>query len=173
MSAQGKLKFHIRNGTEADIPVILYLVRELAKYEKLLHEVVATEQDYMRFGTGQAPYFQTLLAEVNEGGRKKAVGFALYFFTFSTFLGKPTLYLEDLFVLPDYRGQGIGKTLLGYLAQIALEHDCGRMEWAVLDWNTPAIEFYQKLGARAMDEWTTFRIQIPEMKKLADWVTGD
>ena len=165
--------FRIRNGGAEDVPVILSLVRELARYEKLENEVVATPEDYRRFGTGPSPYFQTLIAEANTEHGKQAVGFALYFFTFSTFLGKPTLYLEDLFVKPNYRGHGIGKMLLAYLAKIALEHDCGRMEWAVLDWNTPAIEFYQKLGARPMDEWTTFRLQIPEMIKLADWTNQE
>ncbi len=163
------VSFRIRNGRAEDMPVILGLVRDLARYEKLEHEVVATEEDYRRFGSGPSPYFQTLIAEVNDEMGKQAVGFALYFFTFSTFLGKPTLYLEDLFVKPKFRGNGIGKMLLAYLAKIALEHDCGRMEWAVLDWNTPAIEFYRKLGARPMDEWTTFRLQVPEMIKLADW----
>ncbi len=165
--------FRIRNGRAEDIPVIMALVRELARYEKLEHEVVATEEDYRRFGTGPSPYFQTLIAEVPTEKGKQAVGFALYFFTFSTFLGKPTLYLEDLFVKPEFRGRGIGKMLLAYLAKIALEHDCGRMEWAVLDWNTPAIEFYRKLGARPMDEWTTFRLQVPEMIKLADWTNQE
>jgi len=168
-----KLKYRIRNGRQDDVPTIFALVRELAKYEKLSHEVVATENDYYRFGSGPTPYFQTLVAEVLEEGRWKPVGFALYFFTFSTFLGKPTLYLEDLFVLPEYRGNGIGRTVLGYLAQIALEHDCGRMEWAVLDWNTPAIEFYKKLGARPLEDWTTYRLQVPEMKNLSEWVTSN
>ncbi len=171
MAEKAKIKFRIRNGKKEDIPVILSLVRELARYEKLLNEVVATEEDYYRFGGGPTPYFQTLIGEVYQDGKWQAAGFALYFFTFSTFLGKPTLYLEDLFVLPQYRGNGMGKMFLGYLAKIALEHDCGRMEWAVLDWNTPAIEFYKKLGARPLEEWTTFRLLVPEMKNLSEWVT--
>lgn len=158
------LSFSIRKAEQKDVPVILTLVKQLAVYEKLLHEVQATEDLYERFGFTDHSYFETILAETQEG---EAIGFALYFFTFSTFIGKPTLYLEDLFVLPEYRGYGIGKGLLVELVKIALAHDCGRMEWAVLNWNTPAIEFYKSLGALPMSGWTTFRLTREVMEDIA------
>ncbi len=159
--------FRIRCGTPTDVPEIFRLVKALAEYERLQHEVTATLEDYRKFGSGPAPHFQTLLAEWRENQAYRAVGFALYFFTFSTFLGKPTLYLEDLFVEPAYRGRGIGKALLKELAQIALRKDCGRMEWAVLNWNTPAIEFYKSLGAIPQSEWTVYRLTRKTIQKLA------
>ncbi|MCB0314140.1 MAG: GNAT family N-acetyltransferase, partial [Calditrichaeota bacterium] len=113
---------------------------------------------------GETAYYQALIAETGEG---KAVGFALYFFTFSTFVGKPTLKLEDLFVLPAYRGQGLGRRLLAELAVIARERDCGRMEWDVLDWNEPAIRFYQSLNAAPLSEWITYRLLPPDIEELS------
>ncbi len=148
---------------EKDIPGVLELVKGLAEYEKLLPQVTATIELYLKNGFGDNRYFHALLVE----NRDRYVGFALYFFTFSTFIGKPTLYLEDLFVLPEYRGHGIGKALLRKLANIALLRDCGRMEWSVLDWNEPAIRFYKKLGARPMSDWTVYRLLKDEIKKLA------
>jgi GNAT superfamily N-acetyltransferase len=144
----------LRRATEADAPTILELIRGIAEYERLSHEVEATEALLRTHGFGPRPIFEAVLAEVD--GR--ALGFALYFFTFSTFKARPTLYLEDLFVRPEARGRGIGRRLLVHLARIAVERDCGRMEWSVLDWNTPARDFYFKLGAVAMDEWTVFRM---------------
>jgi len=156
--SDNNIEFRIRQAGEDDIPVILKLVKELAKYEKLSHQVSASEALYRRHGFGAKPYFYTLLAEVKNQMGYQPVGFALYFFTFSTFLGKPTLYLEDLFVEPAYRVKGIGKALLKALAEIAIERDCGRMEWAVLDWNTPAINFYRSIGAVPMEDWTVYRM---------------
>ncbi len=136
------------------MPTILGLIRGIAEYERLLHEVKATEPLLREHGFGPRRVFHAILAE--RDGR--AVGFALYFFTFSTFTGQPTLYLEDLFVVPAERRGGIGSRLLARLAQIAVERRCGRMEWSVLDWNTPARDLYFKLGAKAMEEWTVFRM---------------
>jgi GNAT superfamily N-acetyltransferase len=152
----------LRPATAADVPTILELIRGLADYERLSHEVEATEALLRLHGFGPRPIFETLLAA--RGGR--AVGFALYFFTFSTFKARPTLYLEDLFVRPEERGRGIGRQLLVQLARIAVERECGRMEWSVLDWN-PARNFYFKLGAVAMDEWTVFRLTPDAFGRLA------
>ncbi len=160
---QPPIPFTIRKAVVKDIPTILFLVEELAKYEKLHHEVKATESLYQRYGFEGRPYFETLLAETND---QRAVGFALYFFTFSTFEGRPTLYLEDIFVLPEFRQRGIGKALFLELINTAVKEDCGRMEWAVLNWNTPAIEFYESLGAAVMSEWSTFRLTRDKMEDL-------
>jgi GNAT superfamily N-acetyltransferase len=162
------LKFRIRPGTKSDIPAIFELVKKLAEYERLSHQVSATEQLYLKNGFGPKKYFETLIAEELDSEKKQAIGFALYFYTFSTFVGRPTLYLEDLFVLPELRGQGVGKNLLKELAIIARDSDCGRMEWAVLNWNEPAIQFYKKLGAAPLDDWTVYRLNAPEIKKLAE-----
>ena len=143
-----------RSGTAEDVPLILRFIRALAEYEKLPHEVVATEDDLRRTLFGERSYAEVVFATL--GGIE--VGFALYFHNYSTFLGKPGLYLEDLFVLPEYRGHGLGKGLLRHLAALALERGCGRFEWWVLDWNAPAIEFYRRQGAVPMDEWTVFRV---------------
>lgn len=145
--------FQIRKANEQDVPTILDLIKQLADYEKLLHDVVATEEllHHQIFVKKMA---EVIIAEENQ----KPVGFALYFHNFSTFLAKPGIYLEDLFVIPECRGKGYGKKLLIELAKIAKERDCGRLEWAVLDWNTPSIEFYKSLGANPMDEWTVFRL---------------
>jgi GNAT superfamily N-acetyltransferase len=154
----------IREARPEDCEVLAGLIRDLAIYEKLEHEAKATADDLRRHLFGQRPYAQALIAEV-EG---QASGFALYFSNFSTFKGKPGIYLEDLFVKPEHRGQGIGKALLARLAKIALERDCGRFEWAVLDWNASSIAFYQSLGARPMNDWTVFRVDGEALGKLAE-----
>jgi GNAT superfamily N-acetyltransferase len=159
-----KENFTIRAATVADVPVILELIRALATYERAPNEVTATEQGLTEVLFGQKPAAEVLLAFENE----TAVGFAVFFHNFSTWLGRPGLYLEDLFVGPEHRGKGYGRALLIRLAKIARERGCGRMEWAVLDWNEPAIEFYRKLGAKPMDEWTVFRLTRDEIAKLAD-----
>ena len=127
--------------------------------------MIATEALFKEFGFGNTAYFQALLAE---NDRNDAIGFALYFFKFSTFLGKPTLHLEDLFVLPEYRGRGIGKSLLKRLAAIAVDKNCGRMEWDVLDWNKPAIEFYESIEAIPLSDWVTYRLTGQNLKNLAN-----
>jgi len=152
----------LRRAVRADVPEILRLIRALAEYEKLAHEAVATESALAQALFGDPPAAEVLLAE--EGGR--AVGFALFFQNFSTFLGKPGIYLEDLFVEPAYRGRGIGRELLRAIARLAVERGCGRFEWAVLDWNEPAIVFYQSLGAKPMDDWTVMRLTGEALKRL-------
>ncbi len=159
--------YRIRPASAEDVPHLFDLVKRLADYERLSQEVTATEDLFEKFGFGEHTYFNALLVENDNESGVRFPGFALYFFTFSTFAGKPTLYLEDLFVLPEFRGQGMGKALLAELARIALKHDCGRMEWAVLNWNEPAIRFYQSLGAQPLTEWTTFRLLPPEIRRLA------
>lgn len=153
----------LRRAVRADVPEILRLIRALAEYEKLSHEVVATEAALAEALFGARPAAEVLLAE--EQGR--AVGFALFFQNFSTFLGKPGIYLEDLFVEPAFRGHGLGKQLLKEIARLAVERGCGRFEWAVLDWNTPAIEFYRSLGAVPMADWTVMRVTGEALRKLA------
>jgi GNAT superfamily N-acetyltransferase len=153
----------IRPATRADAPVIASLVRELAEYEKLAHEALATAADFLRELESPAPVIHVLIAEWHG----EPAGFALYFFNFSTFVGRPGLYLEDLFVRPAQRSHGIGRALLRALARIARERNCGRMEWAVLDWNEPALRFYQSLGARQMKEWIVHRLTPAEIEKLA------
>lgn len=165
---QKNFNFQIRNAAKDDAAVILKLVKELSVYERLSHKVTATPELFEKFGFGEYPYFKSLLVDIADDQKKQTVGFALYFFTFSTFEGKPTLYLEDLFVKPDCRGRGIGKALLVELAKIALEKDCARMEWSVLDWNEPSIEFYKSIGAKAMSDWTTFRMERAAINKLAE-----
>jgi GNAT superfamily N-acetyltransferase len=156
-------KFEIRSATETDVPVILGLIRDLATYERAPDAVVATESGLREVLFGAKPSAEVLLAlEASE-----PVGFAVYFHNFSTWLGRPGLYLEDLFVRPEMRGKGYGRALLERLARIAKERGCGRMEWAVLDWNEPAIQFYRKLGAQPMDEWTVFRLTDEGIAKLA------
>ena len=155
--------FEIRTTTEADVPIILGLIRDLATYEREPDAVVATEEGLREVLFGAKPSAEVLLAL--ESG--EPVGFAVYFYNFSTWLGRPGLYLEDLFVRPEKRGKGYGRALLERLAQIARERGCGRMEWAVLDWNDPAIQFYRKLGAEPMNEWTVFRLTADGIAKLA------
>jgi GNAT superfamily N-acetyltransferase len=161
---RGMTEFEIRSATEADVPVILSLIRELAEYERAPDAVVATETGLRDVLFGSKRSAEVLLA-LEKG---EAVGFAVYFHNFSTWLGRPGLYLEDLFVRPAVRGKGFGRALLERLAQIAQERGCGRMEWAVLDWNEPAIQFYRKLGAEPMNEWTVFRLTAPGIAKLAN-----
>ena len=153
----------IRTTTEADVPIILSLISELAEYEREPDAVVATEPGLREVLFGANRSAEVLLALENGD----AVGFAVYFYNFSTWLGRPGLYLEDLFVRPNVRGKGYGRALLERLAQIAQERGCGRMEWAVLDWNDPAIQFYRKLGAEPMNEWTVFRLTQEGIAKLA------
>ena len=155
--------FTIRPAREADVPVILELIRELATYEKLLHEVTATEAGLRQRLFGPRPFAETLLAEADG----QAVGFALFFHNFSTFLGKPGIYLEDIFVRPAFRGRGIGTAFFHELARLAVERECGRLEWAVLNWNEPALAFYRRLGARAMSEWTVERLTGDGILRLA------
>lgn len=144
----------IRSATAADVGAIAELIRALAEYEKLAHAVEFTEDSLAEYLFGPRPFAEVLLAE--DAGR--VVGFALFFPNFSTFRGKPGIYLEDLFVYPESRGKGFGKALFLAVAQLAVARKCGRLEWAVLDWNEPAIGFYQSLGSAAMDEWTVYRL---------------
>src|SRR3954447_9165004 len=155
---------NIRPATGRDAPVIASLVRELAEYEKLLPEARATPADFLRELESPNPVIRVLIAEWNG----EPAGFALYFFNFSTFVARPGLYLEDLFVRPALRSHGIGRALLRELARVARARDCGRMEWAVLDWNEPALKFYRSLGARPMKEWIVHRLTVPEIAKLAE-----
>lgn len=159
-----KPNFKMRPATVADVPTILELIKALATYERAPDEVVATEAGLAEVLFGQKPAAEVLLAFEND----RAVGFALFFHNFSTWLGRPGLYLEDLFVRPEDRGKGYGRALLVELAKIARDRGCGRLEWAVLDWNEPAIKFYQKLGAKPMHEWTVFRLTGEEISQLAD-----
>jgi GNAT superfamily N-acetyltransferase len=153
----------VRLATRADVPLVHGLIRQLAVYEKLEHAMVSTEADLAEALFGARPAAEALVAELAGA----PVGFALFFTTFSTFVGRPGLYLEDLFVVPEARGHGAGKALLARLAQLAVERRCGRLEWAVLDWNEPAIGFYKSLGALPMDEWTVYRVAGDALVKLA------
>jgi GNAT superfamily N-acetyltransferase len=153
----------IRPATIDDVPQILTFIRALADYERLAHAVVATEDGLRRALFGARPYAEVVLAE--DAG--VPIGFALFFHTFSTFLGQPGLYLEDLFVVPEARGRGVGRALLGHLARLAVDRGCGRVEWAVLDWNAPAIRFYERLGARPNHEWTIYRLTGDPLTALA------
>jgi GNAT superfamily N-acetyltransferase len=153
----------IRCATPADVGLTLGFIRELAVYEQLEHEVIATEQDLAAALFGVQRYAEVVFA-CSEG---MEVGFALFFHNFSTFRGKPGIYLEDLFVRPAARGRGIGRALLAYLARTALERGCARLDWAVLDWNAPSIGFYRSLGAVALADWTTFRLSDAALERLA------
>jgi GNAT superfamily N-acetyltransferase len=154
----------IRAATPADVPVIAQLIRDLAEYERLAHTVSFDEASLREHLFGARPFAEVLLAE--QGG--VVVGFALFFHNFSTFRGQPGIYLEDLFVKPENRGHGHGKALLKALAKLAVERDCGRLEWSVLNWNEPAIEFYKSLEAKPMDEWTVYRLTGDSMRHLAN-----
>ena len=158
-----RTQFSIREATEADVPLILRFIRELAAYERLSHEVTASE-DLLRRNlfTGRKGAEVLLVYEAAE-----AVGFALFFHNFSTFVGKPGLYLEDLYIRPEYRGRGYGKALMVYLARLAMRRDCGRFEWWVLDWNNPSLEFYRSLGAIPMSDWTVQRLTGNALEALA------
>lgn len=155
---------HVRPAAPADAPLILALIRELAAYEREPDAVVATEADILRDGFGERPRFQVLIAE-HDG---EAAGFAFYFFTYSTWRGRPCLYLEDLFVRPSLRRNGLGLALLRALAAIAVREGCDRFVWQVLDWNAPAIAFYESLGARALREWVTMRVEGEAIARLAE-----
>ena len=153
----------IRSATAADVPLVLQLIRELAAYEKLGHEVTATERDLRESLFSSPPSAEVVIAETDGG----VAGYALFFHNYSTFLCKRGLYLEDLFVRPSFRGRGIGRLLLSHLAGIAVQRGCARFEWAVLDWNESAIGFYRSLGAMPMDDWTVFRLSGDALKQLA------
>jgi GNAT superfamily N-acetyltransferase len=155
--------FTIRAATASDVESIVAFIRELAEYERLEHEVVATSDSIRQWLFGARPAAEVLIAEI----AGEAVGFALFFTSFSTFLAQPGIYLEDLFVRPAYRGAGIGRALLQRVAELACERGCGRLEWAVLDWNEPAIGFYERLGAKAMGEWTTWRVTGEALEVMA------
>ena len=153
----------IRDASPGDVPVLLALVRELATYEREPHAVVATEADFLRHGFGERPAFRSLIAEWDGA----PAGFALYFFGFSTWTGGPILYLEDLFVRPEYRKKRIGLTLMHRLARIAVNEGCGRFVWQVLDWNEPSIRFYESLGAPVQRQWLTVRLEGDALRRLA------
>ena len=158
----------IRPADPADLPLIAQLIRDLADYEKLAREVRFDEAVLGEKLFGPRPYAEVLIGELDGA----AQGFALFFHNFSTFEGKPGIYLEDLFVRPAARGSGLGKALLARLAALALERDCARLEWSVLDWNEPAIGFYRKLGARLMDEWTVMRVDGADLARLGAATAG-
>ncbi|MEZ4651623.1 MAG: GNAT family N-acetyltransferase [Candidatus Eisenbacteria bacterium] len=196
---RGLRSYRIRFAVERDVPVVLRLIRDLAEYEKLAHEVISTEDDLRRTLFGPRPYAEVVLAEsvvpestaefaaesaevsttaesavaseVDSGSgpgvSPSVLGFALFFHNYSTFLGKPGLYLEDLFVRPECRGLGVGAGLLRHLARLAKERGCGRFEWSVLDWNQPAIDFYRRLGAERMENWRIFRVTGKALDELA------
>ena len=153
----------IEAATASEVPTILRLIRALAEYEKLSDEVVATEDNIRKTLFGDAPEAEAVIA----WARDEPVGLAIWFHNYSTFLAQRGLYLEDLFVLPEWRGQGIGKALLVHLAGIAIERGCGRMEWSVLNWNTPAVGFYRSIGAAPMDKWTVYRLAGDALTALA------
>ncbi len=162
--AQPDDQFRIDPATLADVPLILALIRELAEYEKLSDDVVATEARIERALFGDPPHAEAVVARVGD----EPVGFALYFHTFSTFLAQPGLYLEDLYVRPAHRGRGYGRRLLAHLARIAVDRGCGRFEWSVLDWNELAMRSYRRAGAVPMDEWTVWRLTGDSLRRLAD-----
>ena len=153
----------IDSATERDVPLILSFIRELAIYEKLSHEVVATEERLGEDLFGPHPAAEVVIARVGDA----PAGFALFFRTYSTFLARPGIYLEDLFVSPEWRGRGVGRALLVHVARLAVERGGGRFEWSVLDWNEPAMGFYRRLGARPMDDWTTYRLTGEALATLA------
>lgn len=157
------MKIAIREATPADLPLIAQFIRDLAAYEKLSHEVRFDEAALGERLFGPRPYAEVIIGEIDGAPQ----GFALFFHNFSTFEGRPGIYLEDLFVRPEARGSGLGKALLGHLAKLAIERDCARLEWWVLDWNSPSIGFYQSLGARLMDEWTVMRVDGAALTRLA------
>ena len=152
----------IRPATADDLPLIAQLIRDLAEYERLAHEVRFDDAVLASKLFGPRPYAEVVIGELNGAPQ----GFALFFHNFSTFEGRPGIYLEDLFVQPEARGSGLGKALLAHLAALAVERDCARLEWSVLDWNEPAIGFYRKLGARLMDEWTVMRVDGAALTQL-------
>jgi GNAT superfamily N-acetyltransferase len=154
---------HIQPASESDLPLVLTFIREFADYVRMAHEVKATEETLHKTLFGPKRYAEVVIARLDD----TPVGFAIFFHNFSTFLGKPGLYLEDLFVRPEARGQGVGKALLTYLARLAVERGCGRFEWSVLDWNEPAINFYKRLGAVPLGDATVFRLTGEALRRLA------
>ncbi|HKB02219.1 MAG TPA: GNAT family N-acetyltransferase [Gemmataceae bacterium] len=156
--------FTLRPAAETDVPVIRRLIRELAEYERLLHEAVVTEADLRANLFGPRPHAEVVIAEA----ASQVAGFALFFHTYSTFLGKPGLYIEDVYVRPEYRRRGLGTAFFRRLARLAVERECGRLEWSVLDWNEPALRFYRKLGAVPMSDWTVQRLVGDDLRRLAD-----
>jgi GNAT superfamily N-acetyltransferase len=156
-------ELEIRGATTDDVPLLLSLIRELAEYERLSHEVVATEETLRASLFGERRVAEALLGYLGD----EPAGFALFFHNFSTFLGKPGIYLEDLYVRPEFRGAGVGRTLLVHLASLARERDCGRLEWSVLDWNEPAIGFYKRIGASPVSGWTVYRVTGAALEELA------
>ncbi|MEN8223006.1 MAG: GNAT family N-acetyltransferase [Acidobacteriota bacterium] len=157
-----KEEFNIRSAKKNDVKVILDFIKDLAEYEKLSNEVTASE-DMLNKNIFEKKYAEVIIGELDS----VPVGFALFFHNFSTFLGKPGIYLEDLFIKEEYRSRGFGKKLLAHLAKLTIERDCGRLEWSVLDWNKPAIDFYLTLGAVPMDEWTVFRLTGDKLMNLS------
>jgi GNAT superfamily N-acetyltransferase len=157
------MSISLRSATAADVPQILAYIEGLAAYEKLTHVCFATEETLRETLFGARPYAEVIMADYEN----QPAGFALFFHNYSTFRAKPGIYLEDLFVLPERRGHGVGKALLIALAKLAVERNCARLEWSVLDWNTPAIEFYKSLGAEPQDEWTIFRVTDEALTRLA------
>ncbi|MCI0867954.1 MAG: GNAT family N-acetyltransferase [Chloroflexi bacterium] len=160
-------EFRIESATESDIPLILTFIKGLAEYEGLAHEVVATEKNLRDSLFGPRASAEVVIAY----NAKEPVGFAVFFHNYSTFLGRTGLYLEDLFVLPEWRRRGLGRALMGHVARIAVTRDCGRLEWSVLDRNEPAIRFYRALGARPMDQWTTYSLTGEALERLGEEVT--
>ena len=157
-------EFRIEPAVESDIPLILMFIKGLAQYEGLVDEVVATEEGLRESLFGPQAKAETVIAY----NLTEPVGFAVFFNNYSTFVGRSGLYLEDLFVLPEWRGRGLGRALLSYVARVAVARNCGRLEWSVLDWNEPAINFYQALGARPMDEWTIYRLTGEALEQLSE-----
>ncbi|KAK9898125.1 acyl-CoA N-acyltransferase [Cystobasidium minutum MCA 4210] len=159
--------FRLRPATERDVPSILHLIKELALYEKAPEKVLANEDSLRKTLFGEKPYAEVVLAIDGDAQDGEAIGMALFFHNYSTWLGKPGIYLEDLFVLTEHRNKGIGKALFGYLGKLAKERDCGRLDWSVLRWNAPSIAFYKSLGALSMgEEWDTMRLEGEPLQKL-------
>jgi GNAT superfamily N-acetyltransferase len=159
----------IRRAELGDVSLVLQFIRGLAEYEKLAHECKATEEQLVRTLFGERPSAEVVIAFHDD----RPAGFALFFQNYSTFLARPGIYLEDLFVDPSHRGHGVGQALLAHLARVAVERDCGRLEWSVLDWNADAIRFYERLGARAMNEWTVYRVAADALQRLAEQARRD
>ena len=157
-------EFTIRPATPGDVPVLFELIKALAEYEKLSHAVTGNAETLKAHLFGEKPYAEALIAEYES----QAVGYALFFYNYSTFLTKPGIYLEDLFVLPEYRDRGIGKALIKSVGKIAIERNCGRLEWSVLDWNEPAIAFYENLGASVLPEWRICRVTEDSLTHFAE-----
>jgi len=157
------MKIAYRLAEEKDIPMILWFIRELAQYERLEHEVSADEDSLRKSLFGARPYAEVIFVTADE----EEAGFVLFFHNYSTFLGKPGIYIEDLYVRPEYRGKGLGKGLLKYISRLALDRNCGRVEWWVLNWN-PAVKFYESIGAKAMSEWIVFRLTGDKLSELSE-----